>query len=403
MIARHRIDGRGIKVTSSIFLFTMLLISLAPNVWTAGVAVFMLGGFAGAMDVSMNANAVEVEKSMRKAIMSSCHAFWSLGALLGSSASGYIIETFGPVLHSVIITAFNAGVLLVAFSMLMPRWAACRGESCRCGCQDQRLQKPAALDHRYRRAVLHGAGRRGHRLVSALSQPRVERDAYRRGLRRRRHARHDDDRCGCVGDGIRDRFGAVRTMQVSGLIAFTGTMIAGFAPNAYVAIAGFALSGIGISNMVPIAFSAAGNLPGMAKGVGHFGGDRDGLFRHALPADALRLRRRAYRLRRHLHRHPDAAGRRAAAVEPHAACRWHQGALSGRAASLSEPSHVRGRSNMIDLVTRGCKRRRPFARGFEGVTMAGKALVVIDMQYDFCPGGALAVAGGDEIIPAVNR
>ena len=35
--------------------------------------------------------------------------------------------------------------------------------------------------------------------------------------------------------------------------------------------------------------------------------------------------------------------------------------------------------------------------------MAGHALVVIDMQYDFCPGGALAVAGGDEIIPAINR
>jgi nicotinamidase/pyrazinamidase len=35
--------------------------------------------------------------------------------------------------------------------------------------------------------------------------------------------------------------------------------------------------------------------------------------------------------------------------------------------------------------------------------MAGRALVVIDMQYDFCPGGALAVAGGDEIIPVVNR
>jgi nicotinamidase/pyrazinamidase len=35
--------------------------------------------------------------------------------------------------------------------------------------------------------------------------------------------------------------------------------------------------------------------------------------------------------------------------------------------------------------------------------MAGQALVVIDMQYDFCPGGALAVSGGDEIIPLINR
>ena len=31
------------------------------------------------------------------------------------------------------------------------------------------------------------------------------------------------------------------------------------------------------------------------------------------------------------------------------------------------------------------------------------ALVVIDLQNDFCPGGALAVAGGDDILPMVNR
>ena len=35
--------------------------------------------------------------------------------------------------------------------------------------------------------------------------------------------------------------------------------------------------------------------------------------------------------------------------------------------------------------------------------MNGKALIVIDVQNDFCPGGALAVAGGDEIVPLVNR
>jgi nicotinamidase/pyrazinamidase len=35
--------------------------------------------------------------------------------------------------------------------------------------------------------------------------------------------------------------------------------------------------------------------------------------------------------------------------------------------------------------------------------MVDKALIVIDVQKDFCPGGALAVAGGDEIVPLVNR
>lgn len=31
-----------------------------------------------------------------------------------------------------------------------------------------------------------------------------------------------------------------------------------------------------------------------------------------------------------------------------------------------------------------------------------RALIVVDVQNDFCPGGALAVAGGDEIVPGIN-
>jgi len=30
------------------------------------------------------------------------------------------------------------------------------------------------------------------------------------------------------------------------------------------------------------------------------------------------------------------------------------------------------------------------------------ALIVVDVQNDFCPGGALAVAGGDEVVPVIN-
>jgi nicotinamidase/pyrazinamidase len=35
--------------------------------------------------------------------------------------------------------------------------------------------------------------------------------------------------------------------------------------------------------------------------------------------------------------------------------------------------------------------------------MSAETLVVIDVQNDFCPGGALAVSGGHEIVPVVNR
>ncbi len=34
--------------------------------------------------------------------------------------------------------------------------------------------------------------------------------------------------------------------------------------------------------------------------------------------------------------------------------------------------------------------------------MAEEALIVVDVQNDFCPGGALAVEGGDEVVPLIN-
>ncbi|MFW5848140.1 MAG: bifunctional nicotinamidase/pyrazinamidase [Spirochaetota bacterium] len=35
--------------------------------------------------------------------------------------------------------------------------------------------------------------------------------------------------------------------------------------------------------------------------------------------------------------------------------------------------------------------------------MSNKALIVVDVQNDFCPGGALAVAEGDQVVPVINR
>lgn len=34
---------------------------------------------------------------------------------------------------------------------------------------------------------------------------------------------------------------------------------------------------------------------------------------------------------------------------------------------------------------------------------SGDALVIVDVQKDFCPGGALAIDGGDEVVPVLNR
>jgi nicotinamidase/pyrazinamidase len=46
------------------------------------------------------------------------------------------------------------------------------------------------------------------------------------------------------------------------------------------------------------------------------------------------------------------------------------------------------------------KMREAFGAGRRG---DGEVLIVVDVQNDFCPGGALAVPDGDGVVPAINR
>jgi hypothetical protein len=71
-----------------------------------------------------------------------------------------------------------------------------------------------------------------------------------------------------AGDGVRNRFGAVKTMRVSVLVAAAGMFVAALSPWPVLAIGAFAVCGLGIANVVPIIFSAGGNQPGMSPSTG---------------------------------------------------------------------------------------------------------------------------------------
>ena len=63
------------------------------------------------------------------------------------------------------------------------------------------------------------------------------------------------------GDGIRGRFGGPRVIVGGALLATLGLALAVLLPAPGTAILGFALVGLGLSNVVPAAFSAAGSRP----------------------------------------------------------------------------------------------------------------------------------------------
>jgi MFS family permease len=266
-IAGAQIAGRGSKIVVKAFavlLVPMLLgLTVVESVWTAAIVIFLFGGVIGAMDVAMNANAVSVEKSMRRAIMSSCHAFWSLGGLLGAAIGGFLISHLGYLGHAEVVTVLSILILAVAWPMILgdqphPDEAKPKARlpmiplPWLLGLMALFSMMPegAVLDwsalylsqEKAASVTLSGFGFAAFSLTMAVMR--------------------------FAGDFVRDQLGAVRTLRVCTVFAIVGMVTAALAPNAELAIVGFALCGIGISNMVPIAFSAAGNIPGLQPGIG---------------------------------------------------------------------------------------------------------------------------------------
>lgn len=266
-LAGSQIAGRGSRVVvkaMAILLLPMLIaLTLVQSVWTAAPVIFLFGGFVGAMDVAMNANAVAVERSMHRAIMSSCHAFWSLGGLLGSAIGGYLIAHYGVLVHAEAATMLAVLMLAAAWSMILRDHPHPDEERPKAKLPLTPLPWLLGIMALFSMvpegAVLDwGALYLRDDLAASVTLSGLGFAAFSLTMSVMRFA----------GDFVRDKLGAVRTLRVCTVFAIIGMLLAALSPNAGLAIFGFALCGVGISNMVPIAFSAAGNIPGLQPGIG---------------------------------------------------------------------------------------------------------------------------------------
>ncbi len=261
----------GAKRMTTVFALlltpTLPAIVYAPSLWVLVPLLAFAGAVVGCMDVSMNANAVAVEQKLGRAIMSSCHGFWSLGGFVGGILGGEIIAAVGAERHALFFTAVSLAVVLVSIRFLAeePRQPAA-----------SRAAEPKA-DLFPRDAALWILGLMA--LFSMVPEGAVLDWA---ALYLSKDLGSDVSTSGYAfgffagtmaivrfaGDRVRNRFGAVRTLRVSALVAAAGMMAAALAPVDWVAIACFAVCGLGVANMVPIMFSAAGNHPGLSAGAG---------------------------------------------------------------------------------------------------------------------------------------
>jgi MFS family permease len=246
----------------------LLLLTLAPGPWTAAAVLVILGGLVGGMDVAINANAVAVERRMGRAIMSSCHAWWSLGALVGAATGGVLIGRVGVFGHALTVLAVGLAIV-VACAAVVLHDAPAQGGRAAAGAKAKAPLRAILLPLIVGATALFSMIPEGavldwsalylqQELGASVETAGFAFAAFSATMAVMRFS----------GDPIRDRLGAVLTLRLSTLVAGSGMLVAAFADSALGAAAGFALAGLGIANMVPIAFSAAGNLPGLANGVG---------------------------------------------------------------------------------------------------------------------------------------
>ncbi|MGW5212636.1 MFS transporter [Streptomyces sp. NPDC004051] len=251
----HRFGARtALRGLIALWTLALVLPSVSPNLLTLCLALFVYGATAGMSDVAMNALGVEVENRLERSIMSGLHGMWSVGALIGSAA-GTLAAHLGT--DARLHHTLAAGVLTVAgvaaaghvldlqpaedeappprFA-LPPRSALLIGAIgfCAVFAEGASLDWSAVYlrDRLEASAGLAAACTTGFTLTMAIAR--------------------------LAGDRVVDRYGAVRTVRTSGVVAVTGGLLIVLAPHPAAAMGGFALMGLGIAVVVPLCFAAAG-------------------------------------------------------------------------------------------------------------------------------------------------
>jgi MFS transporter len=236
---------------------------VAPNLLMLIVALLLFGAANGILDVSMNAQAVLIEDRYPRPILSSLHALYSTGGLAGASLAALAASIDIPASAQALGLTVVLVPLLLAISRLL-----LHGESC------ARDRSPVFA---WPDRALLGLGALA---FLALMAEGAMGDWAAVFLREYRDAGMDGAATGFAGfslamaagrfggDWARRRWGAPILLRAGGLTAAVGMTIALIASGLILPVAGFTLFGLGIANMIPVLFGAAGRTRGTTPGLG---------------------------------------------------------------------------------------------------------------------------------------
>ena len=259
-----RFGSRTVTRASAVaFCAALPLPVLSPNLPLLALGLAVLGACNGLLDVAMNTQAAAVERRYGRALMSSLHAMFSVGGVVGAGLAGAAMAAgVGDVTHVLIATLAALAVACAALPSLVP--------------SDPDHDRPGPVFVRPS-GVLLGLGALAflgllaegamgdwsavylHDTLAAA--PAVAATGFAVFSLAMAAGR-------LAGDRLVDGFGAGRVVRVSSAIATVGLAAALLLGNPAAGIVGFGLVGLGIANIIPVLFGAAARVPGVGPGRG---------------------------------------------------------------------------------------------------------------------------------------
>ena len=265
-VAISRWGTERVAVMAGVALAVSIMVPLAATtIGQAAVGAFVLGTSAGCADVGMNAAAVDVERDYGRPIMAAFHAVFSIGTVIGSlqGSAGFALQ-----LTTLTTTSTIASICLVTVGAAFTGF---RGYRVRRELDSEEMPAlPAQVDRRLRLRVLllgmlafllllsEGSAMdwsslhaREHLGASAPSAA-LAIGSFVVAMTVARFA----------ADRVAQAVGPVWVLRGGSILAAAGILAVIMAPNLPVALAGWALFGLGLAGGLPQVLTAAGNLGG---------------------------------------------------------------------------------------------------------------------------------------------
>ncbi len=256
-----RYGSRRIMIPAALIDGCFLLpVAAAPSLATLTVALFAFGVVHGVLNIAMNARAVEIERAAERPIMSSFHAVYSIGGFLGAVLGGLAAAAgAGPLGTFAIVAGLGAALALWSLrrSTAVPQPVPDGPTGLGVPGAGQVPLSGVLMLGMLALCALVGEGAAADWSTVYLRDSLASTEGFAAAAFAAFFIAMTAGRLS--GDRLAARFGAVRLVRGSGLLAAVGLGAALLVSHPVAGVIGFGCLGAGLSCVAPQVFSAAGH------------------------------------------------------------------------------------------------------------------------------------------------